>query len=263
VIHAAAYKHVPLMEQYPCQAVLNNVQGTRNVADLAAEFDCKNFILVSTDKAVNPTSVMGATKRVTELYVLSLNSRFPTHYCAVRFGNVLGSNGSVVPIFTEQIKNGGPVTVTHPEMTRYFMTIPEASQLVLQAAANGQGGELFILDMGQPVRIADLARDMIRLSGLHEDQVEIVFSGIRPGEKLFEELTLDEERVDTTRHEKIFVGQTADAELDLLREHLEHLIAAARKDDNLAVRDELKIIIPTYSWDPPKNVVPLRPAGNS
>jgi FlaA1/EpsC-like NDP-sugar epimerase len=263
VIHAAAYKHVPLMEQYPCQAVLNNVQGTRNVADLAAEFDCKNFILVSTDKAVNPTSVMGATKRVTELYVLSLNSRFPTHYCAVRFGNVLGSNGSVVPIFTEQIKNGGPVTVTHPEMTRYFMTIPEASQLVLQAAANGQGGELFILDMGQPVRIADLARDMIRLSGLREDQVEIVFSGIRPGEKLFEELTLDEERVDKTRHEKIFVGQTADAELNLLRDRLEHLITAARNDDNLAVRNELKIIIPTYSWDSPKNVVTLRPAANS
>lgn len=260
VIHAAAYKHVPLMEQYPCQAVLNNVAGTRNVADLAAEHGCKNFILVSTDKAVNPTSVMGATKRVTELYVLSLNSRVPTHFCAVRFGNVLGSNGSVVPIFTEQLKRGGPITVTHPEMTRYFMTIPEASQLVLQAAANGQGGELFILDMGQPVKIADLARDMIRLSGLSEADVQIVFTGMRPGEKLFEELTLDEERVDTTRHEKIFVGRTADAELDQLRQHLEPLVEAAKNDDDLAVRRELKAIIPTYAFEPPSNVVPLRPA---
>lgn len=260
VIHAAAYKHVPLMEQYPCQAVVNNVDGTRNVADLAAEFGCKNFILVSTDKAVNPTSVMGATKRVTELYVLSLNSRCPTHFCAVRFGNVLGSNGSVVPIFTDQLKHGGPLTVTHPEMTRYFMTIPEASQLVLQAAANGKGGELFILDMGEPVRIADLARDMIRLSGLSEDEVEIVFTGVRPGEKLFEELTLDEERVDKTRHEKIFVGRTADAELDLLKTHLDALVEAARGDDNTAVRNELKAIIPTYAWEATDNVVSLRPA---
>ncbi|MEZ4460984.1 MAG: nucleoside-diphosphate sugar epimerase/dehydratase [bacterium] len=260
VIHAAAYKHVPLMEQYPCQAVLNNVRGTQNVADLAAEYGCKNFILVSTDKAVNPTSVMGATKRVTELYVLSLNSRFETHYCAVRFGNVLGSNGSVVPIFTEQLKRGGPITVTHPEMTRYFMTIPEASQLVLQAAANGKGGELFILDMGEPVRIADLARDMIRLSGLSENEVEIVFTGVRPGEKLFEELTLDEERVDKTRHEKIFIGRTADAELNLLKDHLPPLLEAAADDDDLRVRAELKAIIPTYAWETAENVVPLRPA---
>lgn len=256
VIHAAAYKHVPLMELHPSQAVLNNVVGTQVLAKLSVKYDVKNFILISTDKAVNPSSVMGATKRITELAVLSQNEGTKTHFCAVRFGNVLGSNGSVVPIFREQIRKGGPVTVTHPEMTRYFMTIPEASQLVLQAAANGKGGELFILDMGAPVKIADLARDMIRLSGRTEEEVGIVYSGTRPGEKLFEELSLDEENFDKTRHEKIFVGRTASSDLEQYYHHVDALIECARHDDDLGVRRALKAIIPTYSWAE-SNVVEL------
>jgi len=255
VIHAAAYKHVPLMEIHPSQAVLNNVLGTQILARLSAKHEVKNFILISTDKAVNPSSVMGATKRITELVVLALTGS-KTQFCAVRFGNVLGSNGSVVPIFREQIRKGGPVTVTHPEMTRYFMTIPEASQLVLQAAANGKGGELFILDMGSPVKIADLARDMIRLSGRSETEIPIVFSGTRPGEKLFEELSLDEESFDKTHHEKIFVGRTENPELVLLNEHLAALLKAAHDDDDLEVRRRLKAIIPSYSWAE-SNVVEL------
>ena len=259
VIHAAAYKHVPLMEMHPCEAVLNNVVGTQVVADLAGEHKVDTFVLISTDKAVNPTSVMGVTKRVTELYVLSREDEFEdTDYCAVRFGNVLGSNGSVVPIFRDQIERGGPVTVTHPEMTRYFMTIPEASQLVLQAAAIGHGGEMFILDMGQPVKIADLARDMIRLSGLTEDEIEIVFTGPRAGEKLFEELTLDAEDVDKTRHDKIFVGANDATELELLRLHLDDLLAVARRGDDVAVRQVLKRIVPQYAWEG-DNVVRLAP----
>ena len=245
------------MEAHPSQAVANNVGGTLVVANLAAEFEANNFILISTDKAVNPTSVMGATKRVTELGVLSLNKTCDTHFCAVRFGNVLGSNGSVVPIFAEQIKRGGPVTVTHPEMTRYFMTIPEASQLVLQAAAIGQGGELFILDMGQPVKISDLARDMIRLSGLTEDEISIVYSGVRPGEKLFEELTLDEERADNTRHDKIFIGRTSDADLSRFKEHLEGLTDAATTYDDNSVRRLLKAVVPTFAYDGTEKVVTL------
>ena len=259
VIHAAAYKHVPLMERHPSEAVLNNVGGTRVVAELSGEFGVSTFVLISTDKAVNPTSVMGATKRVTELLVLGLNDRFETDFCAVRFGNVLGSNGSVVPIFREQIHNGGPVTVTHPEMTRYFMTIPEASQLVLQAAAIGNGGEVFILDMGQPVRIADLARDMIRLSGLRDDEIEIRYTGIRPGEKLFEELTLDAEDVDKTRHDKIFIGKNDDSERTLLHEHLEALLACGSDGDDAGVRAALGRIVPRYAGTA-DNVVSLTTA---
>lgn len=260
VIHAAAYKHVPLMEMHPCEAVLNNVVGTQVVADLAGEYGVGTFVLISTDKAVNPTSVMGVTKRVTELYVLSREGLHDaTDYCAVRFGNVLGSNGSVVPIFRNQIERGGPVTVTHPEMTRYFMTIPEASQLVLQAAAIGNGGEMFILDMGQPVKIADLARDMIRLSGLSEDEIEIVYTGPRPGEKLFEELTLAAEDVDKTRHDKIFVGKNDATELELLLQNLDELLAVAREGDDVGVRRRLKQIVPRYSWKD-ENVVKLTPS---
>lgn len=250
VIHAAAYKHVPLMEQNPCEAVKNNVIGTQTVADLAAEYKAASFVLISTDKAVNPTSVMGATKRVTEMYVQRLGATYPdTKFCAVRFGNVLGSNGSVVPIFREQIRQGGPITVTDPQMTRYFMTIPEAVQLVLQAASFKSSGEVFILDMGEPVRIADLARDMVRLSGMNEGDIEIVFTGMRPGEKLFEELTLDEEEVDSTSHAKIFVGKGQAHDFESLVKHYQELLQAAVSMRETEVRRLLGEIVPTYSYE--------------
>ncbi|MBT6432941.1 MAG: polysaccharide biosynthesis protein, partial [Deltaproteobacteria bacterium] len=207
VFHAAAHKHVPLMESNVGEAVKNNVLGTAGLAELAGQFKVSQFVLVSTDKAVRPTSVMGTTKRIAELTIQQLNQKYATQYMAVRFGNVLGSAGSVVPIFRGQIKSGGPVTVTHPDMVRFFMTIPEASQLVLQAGAMGQGGEVFVLDMGEPIRVQDLAREMIKLSGLvPEVDVEIVFTGIRPGEKLYEEIQYDGELMERTRHPKIYIG---------------------------------------------------------
>jgi len=208
VFHAAAHKHVPMMEWNPGEAVKNNVGGTRTLAQLSDRFGVQRFVLVSTDKAVNPTSVMGATKRVAEIFLQAISHRSSTKFVTVRFGNVLGSAGSVIPIFREQISRGGPITVTHPEMRRYFMTIPEASQLVLQAGGMGEGGEIFILDMGEPVKIIDLARDLITLSGLRpDDDVEIRFSGVRPGEKLFEELATDAEHADKTKHPKVFIGR--------------------------------------------------------
>ncbi len=261
ILHAAAYKHVPLMEANPCEAVKNNVSGTRVLLKLSSELEVGAFVLISTDKAVNPTSVMGATKRITELMTLDAQRQEgnTTRFCAVRFGNVLGSNGSVVPICQEQIKRGGPVTVTHKEMTRYFMTIPEAVQLVLQAGALGEGGEVFILDMGEPVKIADLARDMIRLSGLTLSDIEVKFTGVRPGEKLFEELTLNKDKVDVTRHEKIFVAHRENEGLETLNDFLDKLVAQAEGGGNAQVVGLLKELIPTYA--PPKlpdNVVPLR-----
>ena len=203
VFHAAAHKHVPMMELCPGEAVKNNVFGTKCVADLSHEYGVEHFVLISTDKAVNPTNVMGVSKRLAERYVCALNNKSATRFSSVRFGNVLGSAGSVVPIFKEQIRKGGPVTITHPEMQRFFMTIPEATQLVLQAASMGKGGELFVLDMGEQVRIADLAHDLIRLSGLSSDSISIEYTGIRPGEKLYEELYGDGEELLPTSHAKV------------------------------------------------------------
>jgi FlaA1/EpsC-like NDP-sugar epimerase len=210
VVHAAAHKHVPLVETNAAEAVKNNVLGSLALGEVAGESGVAAFILISTDKAVRPSSVMGATKRVAELVVQDLGRRYRTRYVAVRFGNVLGSAGSVIPLFREQIARGGPVTVTHPEMKRYFMTIPEAAVLTLQAGAMGEGGEIFVLDMGEPVRIVDLARRMIELSGHpRAGEIEIVYTGVRPGEKLFEELQYGSEAIDETRHPKIFIGRIA------------------------------------------------------
>ena len=246
VLHAAAHKHVPMMEKNPGEAIKNNIVGTWNVIQASQDANVQTCVLISTDKAVNPTSVMGASKRVAELSIQALQRRFAdTRFVAVRFGNVLGSAGSVIPIFREQILRGGPVTVTHPDMIRYFMTIPEAAQLVVQAGAMGQGGEIFVLDMGDPVRILDLAKDMIRLSGLRPfDDIDIAFSGVRPGEKLFEELGTANEAVTKTRHPKIFIGQIAGVDVDLLDGAVARMLAAAADDDGVAIRAELCRLLP-------------------
>ncbi len=245
IFHAAAHKHVPLMEVNPAEAIKNNVFATRCVGKLAGEFGVKNFVLISTDKAVNPTSVMGASKRIAEIVVQDLNRTFATNYMAVRFGNVLGSAGSVVPIFRDQIQKGEAITVTDKEMTRYFMTIPEASQLVLQAGALGAGGEIFILDMGEPVKILDLAEDMIRLSGLtpYED-IDIVFTGARKGEKLFEELEITGEDLDRTNHPKIFIGKIATYDTDEVSEILSRFERAVADVDEEGIRRLFNDILP-------------------
>ena len=242
VIHAAAHKHVPLMEQNACEAVKNNIFGTKNMADASCEYGVDEFVLISTDKAVNPSSIMGCTKRVAEIYTQALNGRegWKTQFKSVRFGNVLGSAGSVVPVFERQIREGGPVTVTHPEMTRYFMTIPEAAQLVLQAAANGQGGQIFLLDMGEPVKIVDLARDMITLSGLRVgEDVDITFTGVRPGEKLFEELRTEGEDLAPTVHPKVKIWKQRPIEWGRIQESLKELQALV----NSLSRQEIVLVL--------------------
>jgi FlaA1/EpsC-like NDP-sugar epimerase len=256
VLHAAAHKHVPMMEWNPGEAVKNNVGGTRTVADLAHRHGVQRFVLISTDKAVNPTSVMGATKRVAEIYLQTLSARSSTKFVTVRFGNVLGSNGSVIPTFRQQIAKGGPVTVTHPDMQRFFMTIPEASQLVLQAGAMGEGGEIFILDMGTPVRIVDLARDLIILSGLRPDEdIKIEFSGVRPGEKLFEELSSDVEEANKTRHPKIFIGRAQKHDLERVLASIATLLERARDTDADGVRAAMGDLVPEYRAHRPSRPV--------
>ena len=245
VFHAAAHKHVPLMEIQPMAAVLNNIYGTRNVADVAGRHGVERFVMISTDKAVNPTSVMGATKRVAEKVIISMNDTYDTKYITVRFGNVLGSRGSVIPLFKKQIEAGGPVTVTDPEMTRYFMTIPEASQLVLQAGAMGKGGEVFLLDMGEPVKIIDLARNMIRLSGLEPDKdIHIKITGLRPGEKKYEELLTSEEGTNRTNHTKIFEAPLDTVDRDWLIDKISTFDSCETDMDVIGV---LQDIIPTYT----------------
>ena len=248
IFHAAAHKHVPLMEVNSAEAVKNNIFATRHLATLAGEFGVTDFVMISTDKAVNPTSIMGASKRIAEIVVQELDDIYPTNYIAVRFGNVLGSAGSVVPIFREQIQKGEAITVTDKEMTRYFMTIPEASQLVLQAGALGEGGEIFILDMGRPVKILDLAEDMIRLSGLtpYED-IDIQFTGIRSGEKLFEELEITGENLLKTRNPKIFIGKIATYSKEEVAQILTEFQAAVASKDEMQIRNIFNKFLPEAS----------------
>ncbi len=246
VFHAAAYKHVPIMESHPLEAVRNNIQGTYNVVKASLRSGVDKFVLISTDKAVNPANVMGATKRIAELICQGMNGKNKTKFIAVRFGNVLGSAGSVIPLFKEQITGGGPVTVTHPEMTRYFMSIPEAAQLVMQAGAMGKGGEIFVLDMGEPVRITDLAQDMIRLMGLNVgDDIDIVFTGLRPGEKLHEALVCQEEESIKTMHGKITMVKSPPVDWPSLRERIENVVSNLNGGDAAKVLEMLTSLIPT------------------
>ncbi len=247
VYHAAAYKHVPMMENNPSESIWTNVAGTKNIADLSVEFGVRNFVMVSTDKAVNPTNIMGATKRISEMYIQALNAKSKTRFITTRFGNVLGSNGSVIPRFRKQIEEGGPITITHPDITRYFMTIPEACQLVMEAGAMGNGGEIFIFDMGHSVRIDDLARKMILLSGLTLGKdIQIVFTGLRPGEKLYEELLTKEENTLATHHPKIMIAKVNAYDYDFISKEVKELIDLFHHQNNEAMVRKMKKIVPEY-----------------
>ena len=246
VFHAAAHKHVPLMEVSPNEAIKNNVMGTYKTAKAADKYGAEKFVLISTDKAVNPTNVMGASKRICEMVIQMMNQKSETNFVAVRFGNVLGSNGSVIPLFKKQIAEGGPVTVTDPNIIRYFMTIPEAVSLVLQAGAYARGGEIFVLDMGKPVKILDLATNLIKLSGYKVgEDIEIKFTGLRPGEKMYEELLMDEEGLKKTANKMIFIGKPIDFDTEVFEKQLEELILHAKQEDK-DIRKEIKDIVPTY-----------------
>ena len=248
VYHAAAHKHVPLMEDSPNEAIKNNVFGTLNVAKAADVYSARRFVLISTDKAVNPTNIMGASKRICEMVIQNLNKQSKTEYVAVRFGNVLGSNGSVIPLFKKQIEMGGPVTVTHPDIIRYFMTIPEAVSLVLQAGAYAKGGEVFVLDMGEPMKILDLARNLIQLSGykVNED-IKIEFTGLRPGEKMYEELLMNEEGLRETANKMIYVGNPISYDSETFECQLQELYEACQ-DEIRDIRVKVQEIVPTYHW---------------
>ena len=255
VFHAAAYKHVPMMEDNPCESIQNNVEGTKIIADLSVKYGVKKFVMISTDKAVNPTNVMGCSKRICEIYVQSLDQALkdgiiatsgptPTQFVTTRFGNVLGSNGSVIPLFRKQLQEGGPLTVTHPDIIRYFMLIPEACKLVLEAGTHGQGGEIFVFDMGKPVRIADLAKRMIKLSGAHG--IEIKYTGLRPGEKLYEEVLDNEETTKPSFHEKIRIANVRPYDYNEANQEIEELIALSRNYDKMNTVRQMKHIVPEY-----------------
>ncbi|CAG0957623.1 MAG: polysaccharide biosynthesis protein [Bacteroidetes bacterium] len=247
VFHAAAYKHVPLMENNPSESIITNVLGTKNTADLASKYGVETFVMISTDKAVNPTNVMGASKRIAEIYTQSLNEKSDTNFITTRFGNVLGSNGSVIPLFKKQIEHGGPITVTHPEVTRFFMTIPEACQLVLEAGAMGRGGEIFVFDMGHSVKIIDLAKKMIRISGLTLGKdIQIVYTGLRPGEKLYEELLTDKENTIPTHHPQIMIGKVQSYSFEEISKEIEDLIALFNKQNNMDIVGKMKKIVPEF-----------------
>ena len=251
VFHAAAYKHVPMMEDNPSESIINNVLGTRIIADLSVKYGIKKFVMISTDKAVNPTNVMGCSKRICEIYVQSLDKAIKegkvqgvTQFVTTRFGNVLGSNGSVIPLFREQIKNGGPVTVTHPDIIRYFMLIPEACKLVLEAGTMGHGGEIFVFDMGEPVKIIDLAKRMILLS--HAENIEIKFTGLRDGEKLYEEVLNEKETTLPTFHPKIKIAKVREYNYDSIRIKIDDLIWNSKHDDDMHIVGRMKAIVPEF-----------------
>ncbi len=247
VFHAAAYKHVPMMENNPSESILTNVLGTKNLADLSVQFNVERFVFVSTDKAVNPTNVMGASKRIAEIYIQSLGKKSETKFITTRFGNVLGSSGSVIPRFKKQIEQGGPITITHPEITRYFMTIPEASQLVLEAASMGKGGEIFVFDMGNSVKIVDLARKMIMLLGMKEGKdISIVYTGLRPGEKLYEELLANSENTLTTHHNQILIGKVREYDYEEVKKIIDELINSFDTQNNEVIVQRMKDLVPEF-----------------